>query len=73
MDSDCLQLVQIFFFNEVAVGAMTFLQCLGLIFCSVKAQHLREMEGEDANPDKRVAYYKEQLEKKRITRSSDST
>ena len=60
-----------FFFNEVAVGAFTFFQCLGLIFCSKKAKHLREIEGEDSNTDKRVAFYKEQLERRRIT--SDST
>ena len=34
MDPDCLDLTQFFFFNEVLVGALTFLQCLGLLFCS---------------------------------------
>ena len=66
MEADCLDLTKFFFGNEVAVGALTFLQCVGLFICSKKSKHLREIEGEDDTADKRVAYYKQQLEQKRI-------
>ena len=59
MEPDCLDLAKFFFVNEVAVGALTFLQCLGLFLCSQKSKHLREIDGEDYNPEKRVAYYKQ--------------
>ena len=67
MDTDCLDLTSFFFLNEVIVGALTFFQCLGLLFCSQKSKHLREIDGEDDEATKRVAYYKQQLEEKRIS------
>ena len=59
MEPDCLDLTQMFFLNEVIVGALTFVQCLGLIFCSQKSKHLREIDGEDIDPEKRVQFYKQ--------------
>ena len=67
MDTDCLDLTSFFFINEVAVGALTFFQCMGLFLCSQKSKHLREIDGEDDHADKRVAYYKQQLEERRIS------
>ena len=61
MDTDCLDLTSFFFLNEVIVGALTFFQCLGLLFCSQKSKHLREIDGKDDDAEKRVAYYKQQL------------
>jgi len=66
MEADCLDLTKFFFGNEVTVGVLTFFQCLGLFICSKKSKYLREIEGEDDTADKRVAYYKQQLEQKRI-------
>jgi len=59
MESGCLDLTQLFFLNEIVVGALTFLQCIGLMCCSQKSKHLHEIEGEDLYVDKRVAYYKQ--------------
>ena len=73
MDSNCLDLAQAFFFNEVAVGLMTLCQCIGLFVCSEKSKHLREIEGEDDLAEKRVAYYKKQLEEKRINCGTPSS
>lgn len=67
METDCLDLSKFFFLNEVAVGAMTFVQCIGLFVCSQKSKHLREIEGEDDLAEKRVDYYKQQLEEKRFS------
>lgn len=66
MDPDCLDLTSIFFLNECIVGVLTFFQCCGLFLCSTKSKHLLEIDGEDDDAEKRVAYYKQQLEEKRI-------
>ena len=39
MLTDCSDLVNFFFFNEVAVGTLTFIQCVALLICFRKSKH----------------------------------
>ena len=38
MLTDCSDLVNFFFFNEVAVGTLTFIQCVALLICFRKSK-----------------------------------
>ena len=67
MDSDCLDLVKFFFLNECIVGFLTVFQCLVIMCCGfMKSRHLREIEGEAYDNNKRTAYYKNEINQSRM-------
>jgi len=67
MDSDCLDLVKFFFLNECIVGFLTAFQCFVIMCCGfMKSRHLREIEGEVYDNNKRTSYYKNEINQSRL-------
>ena len=67
MDPDCLDLVKFFFLNECIVGFLTVFQCFVIMCCGfMKSRHLREIEGEAFDNDKRTRYYKDEINSSRM-------